>query len=145
MNSGGGSWLDGIQPVDPGRGSGAADEVTGCVTEGDGQTDQLAVGGGDHWSFAADDAAMARAAGRARLRWTARPSKREGEPAASTAADLRSGPVAVPNEVLRLERAALSRKAQRSGRHRTGLHVGETSAARRWPGSPETAAQSASE
>src|ERR1019366_4691332 len=121
--SGGGSWLDEVQPADPVRGSGADDEVTGRVAEGAGQADQLAVGGGDHRGDAADDAAVAGADGRTRLRRSARPAKREEQPAARGAADLRSSPAAVPGEVLRLKRSALPRKAPRGGRYRAELHV----------------------
>jgi hypothetical protein len=76
--SGGGSCLEEVQPADSGLGSGADDEVTGCVPDSDGQADQLAVGGRDHWSDAADDVAVAGADGRAGLRRSARPAGRKG-------------------------------------------------------------------
>ena len=50
-------WRSGNEPGDTGPRSGADDETTRRVVESDGQEDQLAVGGGDHWRDATHDAA----------------------------------------------------------------------------------------
>jgi hypothetical protein len=54
-----GTLVSGNEPESDRSRSGADDETTRCVVEGDGKEDQLVVGGGDHRGDGADDEAVA--------------------------------------------------------------------------------------
>src|SRR6185295_5087335 len=125
--------------------SGADDEDTRRAIEGDGQEDQLAVGGGDYRRDAADDATVAHTLSRAWLRRVARSAQRQAQPEARSLGDLRAGAGAVPDPLLRPQGEALSREAERGTWHPAELHVGQAGAARRGPGGAQEATCGASE
>src|SRR5579862_3409803 len=125
--------------------SGADDEDSRRDIEGDGQKDQLAVGCGDYRRDPADDAALARTLRGAWLRRVARPAQGQAQPKARCVGDLRAGTRAVPDPLLRFQREALSREAERRTWHSAQLHVGQAGVARRGSGGAEQETQPASE
>src|SRR5260221_1374695 len=124
----------GSQPEPAGPRSGGDDEDTRRAIEGDGQEDQLAVGGRDHWGNAADDATLAGTLRGAWLRRVARSAQRQAQPEARSAGGLRAGAGAIPDALLRFQREALSREAERGTWHPAQLHLGQAGAARRGAG-----------
>src|SRR5258708_1690566 len=66
---------------------GADDEITGRFTEGNGEEDHVAGSGGDHRRDRSNDAAVAGADGRARVRGAGGQAKGEGELPAGSAGD----------------------------------------------------------
>src|ERR1700687_3511736 len=135
----------GSQPEPAVPRSGADDEDTRRAIEGNGQEDQLAVGGGDYRGDAADYAALARTLRGAWLRRVARSAQGQAQPEARSPGDLRAGAGVVRDPLLRLQREALSREAKRGTWHPAELHVGQAGAARSGPGGSQEETCGASE
>src|SRR5437588_6042722 len=108
---------------------GAGDESTGRDIAGDGEEDYLVAGGGDSGHQRSAHAAVAGALRGWGLRRAARPAARAAVETEGPGSDGGEGVRALPGEVFRSERAALSREVAGRARGRTELHLGEAGAA----------------
>src|SRR6185312_1187888 len=135
----------GSQPEPAVPRSGADDEDTRRDIEGDGQEDQLAVGSGGHWGNAPDNATLAGTLAGAWPRRSARPAAGQTQPEARCLGHLRAGVGVVPDPLLRLQREALSREAERGTWHPAQLHLGQAGAARRGSGAAPEETRGASQ
>src|SRR5579863_10540855 len=123
---------------------GAGDESTGSDFASDGQEDHLVAGGGDYRHQRPPDAALVSALPGVWLRRTLRPAPGPAEPEARAGGDGRARAGALPREVLRSERAALSREARRAIPDSPQLQLGEEGAAGRRAGEEGASAGHAS-
>src|ERR671925_536421 len=124
---------------------GAGDESTGRGVAGDGEEDHLVAGSGDSGHQRPAHAALARALRRRGLQRAVRWAPRQAVAAAGAGGDGGESVRAVPGEVLRSERAALSREVAIRAWDRAELHVGEAGAAGSWAGDAGTQARGASQ
>src|ERR1700678_904801 len=124
---------------------GAGDESTGRDVAGDGEEDHLVAGGGDSGHQRPAHAAVAGALRRRGLQRVVRPAAWPALASPGAGGDGGESVRAVPGEVFRSERAALSREAAGRARDRTELHLGEAGAAGSGSGGARTQARGASE
>src|SRR5947209_5066089 len=98
-------------------GNGADDEGTGSHFESGCRQAEVVGSSRDYGRDRPHDAALARTVAGARLQRIVGLPQEEAEPETSADGDGGASAAAVPGEVLRLQRAALSREAGRSTRH----------------------------
>src|SRR6476619_3257377 len=116
------------------RRDGADDEGTGSDFESGCGEAEVVGSSGDYGDNGPHHAALAGAVERTRLQRVMGLPEAQAESQTGADADSGASVAAVPGEVLRLQRAALSREAARSTRYSAELHVGEDGAANRWFG-----------
>src|SRR5208282_2619349 len=85
----------GARTPKPSKGSGADDDTTGRVVEGDGQEDELGGRSRDHRGKLPDDETVAGADGGGRLRWSGGSTERQAQCKAGRAEDSGTGTGAV--------------------------------------------------
>ena len=109
---------------------GAGDEDSGSDSEGHGEEDHLVAGSGDHRGHATGQCGGGRS-GYEEHGYDGLFDRRKGKPSPKRVPreDRGAGAGAVPGEVLRLQRAALSREAAGGAPDRFELHLGEAGAA----------------
>src|SRR5580658_10150100 len=107
------------------RRNGADDESARGDFESDGREPEVVGSGRDHRGFRPDDEAVAGALPGGWLRWALRSPEAAAESEAGCSEDSRNGVAVISGEVLRFQRAAFPRKADRGTLYPDQLHVGE--------------------
>src|ERR1051325_961681 len=125
----------GRNPAVLSRRDGADDESPRRAAEGNGEEDHLVGGGGDCGRDGPDDAPMARALRKGRLRGLGGPAQGETEREADSGGYGREGAWAVSGTLLRPEYSSLPREVAGRARDQAELYVGAESPAGRRAGS----------